>query len=1011
MARQFRSDVAQDSVCVSVTEKSLLGKTTPVQRRSWGQTPAFRSAVRALEDLIDRGAATANDFEVRLPSETAAALAPEVADRIGLPPLAPLGLAVALDSRVEMPDGRLRLRWTERTGQEVRPDRVGLKLTWGMLNGRLSAPLLRIAQAAEEYNRTIGRPTDERIASWMPLQTALRDATGQDIKCDGYLETFTIFQAGSFALDVHESPDGVDFTPVLMSRDHAPSLEDDGPIEEEGSSRPEALRPHDTDGVSGTGVSDTLLTPDDHRLFLNQAIRKEGFTRDAYVVGKNRYVLIDPALKRALDVVKAKRRAPADERQSFLRNPKAALAEALSPEAGDVPTASLFIETKNYSDRVDGLGLWERPRLPWLTRTPNQWLPETGWTAGGEPVETEPFTPDELEQIERDIERAEVNGDTHVVVRGVPIPVDAAPQFLAKERERTAAAKPATPTGPGKGTDPPESPSERLVLLIKKTNFDGVDYTFKLERRPTFIATEPPAHCLGATTLKPHQVDGFKWLVNAWKTGWPGVLLADDMGLGKTLQALVFLAWIRSNAAAARKHGSGSITGKPLLVVAPTALLKNWEKECAERLSSEGLGERADAYGKALGRLKLDASHRSDPGETLDVAQLREADWILTTYETLTDHERAFARIHYPVVIFDEMQKVKAPDTLNTKAARALNADFVLGLTGTPIENRMEDLWCIFDRIIPGYLGDLKTFSRTCRPEAPEELKKLKAKLDNPVKALRDNAVDQAPPVMKRRMKADVLEALPKKEEKKYPTPMPVEQAQAYRELIMEAGHRSERTRGYMLDVLHRMRGLSLHPRDPAEMAGVNAARFESFVRRSARLSKTIEILRDLAKSREKALIFIENLAMQDAVAEGIAALFDLDRKPAMINGGTPGEKRLAIVDAFAQSGDRFGVLVLSPKAAGVGLNIVAANHVIHLSRWWNPAIEDQCNDRAYRIGQTKPVTIHIPLATHPDFPGQSFDEQLDRLIENKRQLSRHMLAPPTGEQDIESLFKSTMKE
>jgi|SRR5713101_1942119 len=98
-------------------------------------------------------------------------------------------------------------------------------------------------------------------------------------------------------------------------------------------------------------------------------------------------------------------------------------------------------------------------------------------------------------------------------------------------------------------------------------------------------------------------------------------------------------------------------------------------------------------------------------------------------------------------------------------------------------------------------------------------------------------------------------------------------------------------------------------------------------------------------------------------------------------------------------------------RPAGVGLNIVAANHVIHLSRWWNPAIEDQCNDRAYRIGQTKPVTIHIPLATHPDFPDQSFDEQLDRLIESKRQLSRHMLAPPTGERDIESLFKGTVKE
>jgi SNF2 family DNA or RNA helicase len=251
---------------------------------------------------------------------------------------------------------------------------------------------------------------------------------------------------------------------------------------------------------------------------------------------------------------------------------------------------------------------------------------------------------------------------------------------------------------------------------------------------------------------------------------------------------------------------------------------------------------------------------------------------------------------------------------------------------------------------------------------------------------------------------------MPAKIETKYPTPMQDEQAQAYLDLITGASHDRGGSRGRMLDVLQRLRTLSLHPRDPSEAVGADAARFEVFARRSARLSKTLDILRDIRKHREKAIIFIESLAMQDVLAGGIAASFDLDRRPEVINGGTPGEKRLAIVDAFQRPSDRFGVLLLSPKAAGVGLNIVAANHVIHLSRWWNPAIEDQCNDRAYRIGQTKPVTIHIPLATHPDFPDQSFDEQLDRLIETKRQLSRYMLAPPTADGDIDALFNSTVR-
>ena len=118
----------------------------------------------------------------------------------------------------------------------------------------------------------------------------------------------------------------------------------------------------------------------------------------------------------------------------------------------------------------------------------------------------------------------------------------------------------------------------------------------------------------------------------------------------------------------------------------------------------------------------------------------------------------------------------------------------------------------------------------------------------------------------------------------------------------------------------------------------------------------------------------------------------------------------MAVVESFEKSGDGFAVLILSPKAAGVGLNIVAANHVIHLSRWWNPAVEDQCNDRVYRIGQTKPVNIHIPMATHPEFPDESFDEVLDRLLENKRRLSRDMLTPPTSDSDIENLFGETIR-
>jgi SNF2 family DNA or RNA helicase len=1006
MAAQFHSTISADRIVISLVETSLFGRNTPLPYSDWSRVAKDRDAIRSIETLVEDGTAFANEMDVVLSPESAAGLSAEAAERFALPPLVPLGLAVALDGRIDSPEGRLDLRWTDKSGRQVRPERTGILVEYGdRKRGRLSAPVYRVVEAAEGYNRTIGRPLEERLCAWMPMQGALAAVKGTEVQRDGYLETFTLYQAGSFALDVHHVEDGLDFTPILMSRSKAGSLLDEAPAEEFDDIRRGGAINAGADRPSRATAADSLLSPDDHRSFVDRAFRQRGSIRDAYVVGRNRYVVIDASLRQALDVVKSKRSASIEERRQFLRNPRAALADALGSQTDETLTAVLFVETKSYSDRVEGLGKWERPRLPWLSRPPNQWLPEAGWVdADGGSVNPPPLNSEDLTALKRSIEEAESRGSTHVAVRGVPVPLDEAWRVFAHEQQRTENAGGSDGPAQAANGDPPgvhEKAAERQVLVIKKTNFEGLDYVLAVTNRRSLIPPAPPRERMAETPLKLHQEQGFEWLTECWRAGLPGALLADDMGLGKTYQALAFLAWVKSNADVARQRGIESVVRGPVLVVAPTALLKNWEKECGERLSALGLGERVDAYGRALGSLKLHPSRRADPGETLDVARLRDADWILTTYETLTNHERAFAPIHYAVVLFDEMQKVKAPDTLNTKTAKTLNADFVLGLTGTPVENRMEDLWCIFDRLIPGYLGDLKTFSTTYREDAEEKLIELKKMLDMPS--------ERAPPVMKRRMKADILDGLPKKIEKKYPAPMPPEQAQAYRELIAEA-HRGKRGEpGFMLRILHQMRGISLHPDGPGRAKASTAKQFETFAARSARLTRVMAILHDIRKRREKALVFLEDIGMQGVLAEGIAASFDLDRKPAIINGGTPGEKRLAIVESFERSGEGFGVLVLSPRAAGVGLNIVSANHVIHLSRWWNPAVEDQCNDRAYRIGQIRDVTIHLPMAIHPDFPKQSFDEQLDYLIERKRQLSRHMLAPPTSDSDADNLFRGTV--
>lgn len=996
MTAFFKAIFETDWVRVRALEKRSFGRVNDVPRSGWSAAGLDQEALLELESLVDNGGAKSNDLEVWILPKDAASFSDRVSAALGFPPPAALGLSIALDGRIEDALGLLKLRWTDKWGSEVRPKRAGLVLQWGEQAGRLTSTLVSLIGAVDGYNETVGLDLEQRVSAWLPVQNALRRITGAEVQRDGFLQTFTLYQAGAFALDVRETSNGVDFAPVLMSRNRAFALQDDEP--NDAADIEPASGQYDELG----GWNEALLSAEDQRSFAEQAIVKGGSARDAYQVGRNRFVLIDPALKVALNVLKEKRKGSEEERREFVRNPRAAIAHALESVDERAVPGQLFVETKHYSDRVEGLGLWERPQLPWLTRRPNAWLPEAGWVVDGAVDELAPLSGEELEQIERDIQSAEIRGDAHVVIRGCPIPIDFAPRVLADERRRSAARPQednSTPTV-GSAEEAGGNAEQRLVLLIKKTNFDGVEYELERRQRTASIAVDaPPARRMGSTPLKPHQSEGFQWLVQAWKAGWPGVLLADDMGLGKTYQALAFLAWLKANAAASRSQVS---TNGPCLIVAPTALLRNWEKESADRLSDLGLGQRIDAYGSALKQLKLPRPSQSGDQDTLDVARLREADWILTTYETLTDHERSFARIAYPVVLFDEMQKIKSPDTLNTKAAKALNADFVIGLTGTPIENRMEDLWCLFDRLIPGFLGDLKSFSKAFQSENREKLTELKQSLDSPQQA--------APPVMKRRMKVDILEGLPAKQEKKYPTAMPAAQAQAYREVIQEARGSRDRSPGFMLRVLHGMRGISLHPDDPASIDVTTKARFDMFVRGSARLLTTVKLLEQIASRREKALLFIENLAMQEVLARGLAISLSLDKRPAIINGSTPGERRLAIVESFERSGNGFGVLILSPKAAGVGLNIVAANHVIHLSRWWNPAVEDQCNDRAYRIGQTKPVNIHIPMATHPDFPNESFDEVLDRLLEAKRSLSRDMLAPPTSDGDIDSLFGETVR-
>lgn len=986
MAFRYTPRSTTGGVLVELAETRLLRADRRIAWAAWS-TSLGRATMRTFMGLIDNGRAEARDDGLFLPHATVAALPDYLALKLGLPPLVDATLSLRFHGRIDGDGGHLGFEWKDAGQRTVRPARDGALIDIGGAPGRLTSLLFDLCEAAEAFNASIGRPIDERIAAWAPVQSILADGTGKEIRADGYARSLTFYQAGAFSLDIVERAHGPDFTPVLMRRVDTPPC-DDGTDSEEFDTTA-------TTDDSTPAIADVLLPEVHLKAFVDKFSDDGANTRNAYVLGRNTYVVIPPDVKIALDVVRAKRRAPRDERRAFLRNPRAAIAAALEQTGRTV--APIFVETAAYSARVEGLGLWNEIVLP-PTKRGGDWLPEAfeGLTTAASVA----VTLENVDDIIAAVKAAEERGEVEIEVGGRRAPIaEVKPEIERVVAEREALKDEAANTDP---TEKPIEGDERPEGLVTKENIDEVAFSISLRPRKPLVDTRFPHDRMSSNRPKAHQIEGFDWLVEAWTSGWPGVLLADDMGLGKTYQALAFLAWIRANLEVRGRHHPTAPSLGPMLVVAPTSLLRNWLAEAGRHLSGDGLGEAVEAFGTGLRSLKRPKDADWTPEDSLDVARLREADWILTTYETLADNHRAFARVPYSLVIFDEMQKIKEPGSINTRSAKTLNADFVLGLTGTPIENRLEDLWSIFDRLAPGHLGALRDFSRTYGAEDRDALQALKAQIEQ-----RRGSV---PAPMLRRMKDKARDGLPDKRIARYDVAMPARQADAYAAIIADA-HGAGGSRRHMLEILHRMRGVSLHPDRDDGIDATNPASIDAWLARSARLAKATDILKEIRSRGEKAIVFVEDIAIQRIYAEAMATRFDLDHIPGRIDGSVTGDKRQKVVDEFQSAPRGFDMLVLSPRAAGVGLTITAANHVIHLSRWWNPAVEDQCNDRAYRIGQTKDVTIHLPLAIHPTFGDHSFDRKLDQLLEAKRHLSRDMLAPPESEDDLQRLFGGVLHD
>ncbi len=446
-------------------------------------------------------------------------------------------------------------------------------------------------------------------------------------------------------------------------------------------------------------------------------------------------------------------------------------------------------------------------------------------------------------------------------------------------------------------------------------------------------------------TLRPYQQDGLNWLGFLDSLGF-GACLADDMGLGKTIQLVAFLSTRKVD----------NITS---LLVVPASLLANWQREIETFYD----------------RLTWFMAHPSRSGAA-DTAAAGDTDFahydlVITTYGMVQRLE-PLRRFQWDYVILDEAQAIKNPGTKQTKAVKALQAANRMILTGTPVENRLADLWSLFDFLNPGLLGNLKEF------------RSFSAELKNDPSGY-GRLRQVISPFILRRLKTDtsIIGDLPDKVEMKVFASLSKKQTVLYRGLVDEIKAILEdsegiQRKGVILSSLMKFKQLCNHPDQ-----FLGAGEYEE--QHSGKFTRLREICETIAEKREKMLIFTQFKELTAGLHAFLADVFGRDGL--VLHGGVPVKKRQEIVDAFQRGDTYIPFMVLSLKAGGVGLNLTAANHIVHFDRWWNPAVENQATDRAFRIGQKKNVVVHKFITQ------STIEEKIDEMLEVKMKLSNEVVA------------------
>lgn len=613
-----------------------------------------------------------------------------------------------------------------------------------------------------------------------------------------------------------------------------------------------------------------------------------------------------------------------------------------------------------YSDRVIEIGVYKPKFYPFICPYKSCWIagatvetPQNGTTKVT--INNE----EELERLKREIQSAKENKKGIVEYNNTQLDIEDA-MFLAQTAEKQLK----DPSQPAKVES--ENGNEARNVLIIEENAEELGFAVKertIEKGDKYTLFTDPFLQEGFS-LKDHQKEGVAWLQHLYKSKASGCLMADDMGLGKTLQILYFIDW----------HSRKYANHKPYLIVAPITLLENWKNEY-ERFFMQP-------------RMKINMLTSKDVTRKFDksiVDKMQKMDIILTNYESLRISQLNFCAVEFDVVALDEAQKIKSPGTLVTNAAKALKCNFKIAMTGTPVENSLLDLWCIMDFCVPGLLGNAKAFAAQYQNPLKKE--------DNDIVALGNEVHDKLGVYFMRRLKKDAAKDLPDKIELKEKVLMPPVQKEAYASVVND--YTSGIQPNMLVTIMH-LREVSEHPY--LYDSTLLNHETDEIVETSARLQATIKFLDEIKKKEEKVIIFVERKETQKMLQKLCLKRYGIITK--IINGDTPSivkrympnkQSRQSSIDEF-QAVDGFNVIIMSPVAAGMGLNVTAANHVIHYSRHWNPAKENQATDRAYRIGQTKDVFVYYPMAVRTDI--KSFDETLDDLLSRKTSLATSTIFP-----------------